>query len=581
MVMHLFRNKKTMKIIYFGVAIAFVLSLGYAGITSGLFRPDPDTLAQVNGKAIKTAAFQKAYERSLEQYKSMFKEKEVPEIYRKDIKMGALQNMINQYLLLEYAAQNGITASELEVKERLKGYFSPEGKFNPGYMKYILQMNKITEEELIADIQNSSVISKIQQLVYSSSKVGENEFKEEFAFKYNKKRIKFVKLDYAAFSRQLTISPAELNKIYEERKIEYSTAEQFIAGYFVAPDAAKAKALEITKKLAGKADFSALAKEYSDDPGSKANGGDLGFFKKGSMVPEFEAAAFALKAGETTKEPVLTNFGYHIIKVDEIKNGEIKARHILIKPVEDPKIKAELINKLKAAQKDFEGYAKAASLNIKTGVFSRSNQFVMSDIAAEDQEAVKNAAFRLKPGEVSEPVETKKGFCVLRLQGVIPGSIRPLTDVKNELLDTLKREKGVPKAAEEAEKLFSAIKNNTTTFEAACAKYGIKDTGFLAESDKTIKGVDDLAEFFKSAKSLKIKGDLGRPAKGQTGIYLLQLAEVKEAAQANIEKEKNTFRTELLTRKQQSAFSNFIEELRKKATIKDYSEKYFNEPSPE
>lgn len=108
---------------------------------------------------------------------------------------------------------------------------------------------------------------------------------------------------------------------------------------------AKRKAEEILKKaLKPKADFSLLAKEYSEDLATKDKGGDLGWFKRGTMVKEFEDAAFSLKKGEITKELVKTKFGYHIIKkIDERKNEkgeeEILASHILIKTISEEDFK--------------------------------------------------------------------------------------------------------------------------------------------------------------------------------------------------------------------------------------------------
>ncbi len=92
------------------------------------------------------------------------------------------------------------------------------------------------------------------------------------------------------------------------------------------------KAEEILEKIKNNGDFDELASEYSEDPGSKDKNGDLGWFKKGIMVPEFEEAVFSLKKGEISDEIVETSFGYHIIKKteDENEKQEIKASHILI-----------------------------------------------------------------------------------------------------------------------------------------------------------------------------------------------------------------------------------------------------------
>lgn len=111
------------------------------------------------------------------------------------------------------------------------------------------------------------------------------------------------------------ISDEEIKARYEKDIAGYVAPEEVHARHILVKTEDEANA--VLKQLADGGDFQAIAKEKSEDPGSKVNGGDLGFFAKGQMVPEFETEAFALKAGETSTKPVKTQFGFHIIKVEE------------------------------------------------------------------------------------------------------------------------------------------------------------------------------------------------------------------------------------------------------------------------
>lgn len=134
--------------------------------------------------------------------------------------------------------------------------------------------------------------------------------------------------------KKVNVTDADVKAYYEKNKAEFSEPESVKASHIlirVPQDAdekawkeAENKIKDIKKKLDGGADFAKLAQEMSDDPGSKAKGGDLGFFSKGRMVPEFEEVAFSLKVGEVS-QPVKTPFGYHLIKVFEKKEAREKS----------------------------------------------------------------------------------------------------------------------------------------------------------------------------------------------------------------------------------------------------------------
>ncbi len=138
------------------------------------------------------------------------------------------------------------------------------------------------------------------------------------------------------------VTDQDIKDYYEKHKAELSSVSQIKASHILVKTEGEAE--KILERLKKGEDFATLAKKYSIDPGSAKNGGDLGYFSPGQMVPEFESAAAKLKPGEIS-EPIKTKFGYHIIKVTDKKTG---------KPVEFEKIKGVLSQRLAAEkQKDF------------------------------------------------------------------------------------------------------------------------------------------------------------------------------------------------------------------------------------
>jgi peptidyl-prolyl cis-trans isomerase SurA len=138
----------------------------------------------------------------------------------------------------------------------------------------------------------------------------------------------------------VVIEEAEMREVFDQQRAQLQQRPEILSleQVFIQPsppedafEAARAQADSLLQRIRAGEDFAALAREYSADPGSGAQGGDLGWFRRGQMVREFEETAFALPP-DSVSEPVRTEFGYHLIKVDRSRPSEVKARHILIRP---------------------------------------------------------------------------------------------------------------------------------------------------------------------------------------------------------------------------------------------------------
>ena len=225
-------------------------------------------------------------------------------------KENILRLLVEEKLIAEKAERDDITASDGEIEMQLERVMQNIIAQFPTYQDFlqVLQNEGLTADGLKERYRNQ--IAKqvvrdklLQQEVFSKINVSEYEKRQYYETHLDSfpDRPRMVKI------AEISIKPAMGSESLDQalQKIE-----------------------DIQDELNKGADFEELARKYSDCP-SAAQGGDLGYFSRGQMVPEFEKAVFALEIGEVS-EPVLTEFGYHLIRVDDKRDGEIKARHILI-----------------------------------------------------------------------------------------------------------------------------------------------------------------------------------------------------------------------------------------------------------
>ena len=213
-------------------------------------------------------------------------------------------------------------------------------------------------------------------------------------------------------------------------------------------NAVRAQAEEVLKKSKAGADFAELAKQYSEDDSNKDRGGDLDYFGKGRMVPEFEAAAFALKSGEIS-ELVKTPFGFHIIKM-------VDNQPEVVRPLDA--VKPEIVDQLRwqKAQQEAEAQAKALASAAKTAAdlerlakernldFRESGLFLTTDTidGLGLQPELAKAMFALKEGDVSAPQRVARGWVVGTVSGRQDPYVPTMDEVKDRVRDDVVAREG-------------------------------------------------------------------------------------------------------------------------------------------
>jgi foldase protein PrsA len=241
------------------VLIIAVLILAI-GVFLSFALPKDKAVAKVDGKAINK---DELYDVMVEQYGA-----------------ATVEQLIADKIVASEAKKEKVTITDKELNEevdKLKESYGGEEVFNQ-----MLESNNTTVDALKDDLKNYLTIRKLLE-------------------------------------PQIKITDEELQTYFDENKDSFGEAEQVKASHILVADEATAN--EIKQKLADGADFAELAKEYSTDEGTKENGGELGFFAKGTMVTEFDDVAFTLPVNEIS-DPVKTDYGYHIIKVEEKKEAK-------------------------------------------------------------------------------------------------------------------------------------------------------------------------------------------------------------------------------------------------------------------
>lgn len=254
--------------------------------------------------------------------------------------------------------------------------------------------------------------------------------------------------------RPIPLTDAELRDYYEQVKgqgaprpatVSFRAIPVPVQATPEAMAAARQRADSILAKLRAGADFAAMAKQYSDDPGTKDQGGELGWFRRGQMVREFEQVAFRMRPGQIS-DVVKTPFGFHIIQVERVDPTEIEARHILIAPDVTDSDRAAAKRLADSLADALRHGAAIDSLAQKYG--DPSEQAIYQDVVRDQlPKELHDAIADAKPGDIIGPVEValngRTHYLVIQFDSEQPAGEYTFQEVKNQVSDQLAQQKGV------------------------------------------------------------------------------------------------------------------------------------------
>jgi peptidyl-prolyl cis-trans isomerase D len=576
-----------------------------------------EILAEVEGETVTVGAFQRRYTAQMNAYRQAYGAQMNEQLLRQlGIDRQILQQLVDEEAMAVEARRQGITASDVEIRERILSMpaFQENGRF-VGEQRYrqALQFNNppLTTREFEDSLRRAIAIDKLRTSVAGWLTLTDQEVADEYrrrnekvkldvvpitadAFKSQvkvtdadeaayfeknketyrigeKRRIKYALVDVDKVRETTQVADSDIEAFYKQNLTQYQTQAQIRASHILFglegkdEAAVKAKAEEVLKQAkAPGADFAALAKQHSEDASNKDAGGDLDYFERGRMVPEFDAAAFSMKAGEIS-DLVKTSFGFHIIKVVDAKPEVTRTL---------AEVRGEILDQLKwqKAQADAEAQAKTFASSVKTPAdldriaqernmpVSETGSFLREEPVGDlgPQPELASAVFSLKEGTVSAPQRVAKGWVIATVTGRQDPYVPTIDEVKTKVHDDLVREKAGELAKAQGPAIAAELRA-AKDFAAAVKKRGleVKPTELVARGSALPDlGVSDEAD--KIAFSLPAGGVsdvISTP--GATAV--IRVVERQDVTDAQIAAGRDELRDQLTDQRRDRFFSAYMQ----------------------
>jgi peptidyl-prolyl cis-trans isomerase D len=520
---------------------------------------------------------------------------------------------------VEYESKRlGIHVSDQERADRIRQFLPSayNGDTFVGLDRYAAEVQsrfQMTVPVFEEQIRQGLLLEKFRKLVTDGISVGPGELQDEFRYRNEKLKLNYVLIKPEDLAAKINPDDAEIRATYEKNKSKYMVPEKRVVRYALADvnqirqntqvsddelkvqyqqdiqqyqvpnrvhvdhillmtvgktpaevEEIRQKAEDVLKQANKKgANFEDLAKKYSEDPGTKDKGGDLGWITQGQTVPEFEKVAFGLPKGSVS-DLVKTQYGFHIIKVLDKETAHTKTFDEVKDSIRSPltlskadRQAAEIADKLSAAirqsnKMSLDELAKQFHLTVgETRPVSATEPILELGNSKE----VKDAIFGQRPDEVSLPIRTDRGYLIVAVRGVLPAHQGTLDEVRDRVIAELKQQKSTETARQKADDLNKRLKSGEK-FETAAKTLGLDPkTSDLFARNGSITGAAS-GKQLSAAFQMK-PGDVGPPLSLGASWFVYRVLEKQVPNPADFEKQKKELSDQVLQTKRNLAFEAF------------------------
>lgn len=538
--------------------------------------------------------------------------------------------LISQQAEIAEAHRLGLSVNDAEVRDYLQHgpfmpYFFPDGKFigQEKYTQFVAQNMDETVEKFEQGIKAELLTRKLESLIDGAITVSPEDVKQAFEQQGTKvklqyavlsaediaKQIKptdaelkayyeshkaayansipekrtarYVVIDISNLQNSIKISPEELQAYYNQHREEFRQPEQVKASHILiktpppGPDgkvdpkaeaAARAQAEKILKELKAGASFEELAKKNSDDKASAINGGSLGWFQRGAMVPEFEKAAFSLPKGQISGL-VKSQFGYHIIRVDDKREAGVQPLDAVKEQIEPILVhqKAQqeadnLANKIESEART-QGLEAAAAKNglevVNPSWFARADSLPGVGQSPEFMDAMFNAKEKSQPQEI----RTAAGYVIFQVTGVKPPATPTFAEIRDQGMQDFKNERARVLLFEKSQELSDRAHAVHDLAKVAKEVGATVKTSDLVGPQGQVPDIGSMSGPASVAFKMK-PGEISGPIPAGRNAAVFTVTDRQSPSAADMEKSKEQIREALLRRNRQEVLALYVDNLR-------------------